>query len=485
MHFPDGMLTLAKVQAHEVPGMLLVMLVIIVMDDIHKPVKERGVMRNDTGYVAHKLGPDRLNTLVKGISLTLQFEAFAHWTAILKRCMEFVGAFIPDYVDQWKQSFPRPTGNGHNLLKVHLTEHYCMDCIRYGCGANWSGNCLEKGHQHTSKGTCSTTQRRNALMAQQTMKRNIENMIVDRAFHGLPTARAVEKRKHFLVAKEDAVDYKAEVMTVAADTVKESRKKKRPDLPEWKGPVTCMEVVTFIREYVLPHISQDSIRLVGETIRKGVRFKANPMYGAGNLAHQHWAVFDYESDGLIPGHLLCFMELTEDPTGVIDLHGSKITKKGMYVFAHLLPCALNGNNDDDDRMELANPNSRILYRCQKWDKDRHGDVPEWNEILGEAVQPTLQVLPCDSIAHPCVAFLDPYEAADSHIYFILKPHEMWAEDFATLEEEHVLAHEADLRKKVNLGQCPKSVLNDHQRKKRIHRIKPVHLPLHTEMDVLN
>ena len=147
----------------------------------------------------------------------------------------------------------------------------------------------------------------------------------------------------------------------------------------------------------------------------------------------------FEGQQEIPAHLLCMFELLSDPTEDIVLSEfCTISAKGIYVLAHILPASLN-YVETGDKMERAQPDTRLLFRCQKWDVAQHGKDDLWNKVITDrAVAPTLQVYHTDMIEGPVIAFPDFYYTAQpehNHIYYLIAPHKTWGPDFIKLSRE--------------------------------------------------
>ena len=459
------MSTLAKVVAHEIPGMLLVIMFILIMESIHAP--EIRIAKNgkwlkskknpkpkpgEPGAIFYALHDDpdechyRLSTILKGISLTLQFEAFTRWDSIPKNTMELVGTFMPMYIEQWMRSFPRSEGRKHKIIKLHLSLHCPMDCKRWGPMCNFSGACLEHGHITFAKNSSKQTQKRKDTLPSQCLHRVIENNQIHKAYHELPIHDVEGSRARFSPPKKDhpPIYSKLRFASIGTDGIRWLGTKASKNRT-FRGALPMDTAIKFFQDYVLPQIVEDRVGLLVETTRNSIKFKANPSYGAGGAANQHWATINYEGHGEVPAHLLCFFELRSDPINPITFNGCCIEKQGYYALVHVLPCSLNIKGEGC-RMELAHADQRLIYRCQKWDKDKHGDNPEWNRIVDGTVTPTLQVVSCDTIESPLIAIPDFYlQSPDRHIYYLIAPHQSWAPDLVAFMEEEIALEEAQLK----------------------------------------
>ena len=180
----------------------------------------------------------------------------------------------------------------------------------------------------------------------------------------------------------------------------------------------------------------------------GVRYAANPCFGTKGAARQNWALLNYGSKGgEVACHLLVFFHLPSKPRQPIRLNSSIVSAAGHYVCCHVLPCQLDMGRretaEDMNYYELAHPDQRLIFRCQKWDvrADRHGENPEYNRIFSkDRIVPSLRFESCECISGPIIAIPDFHkeemEGHHNHVYYILRQHREWASDFAAYAKDH-------------------------------------------------
>ena len=462
-NFPDGMTSLAKVNAHEIPGMLLVLLFVLVMDYQHSGFPEHfGRGRNkrerpkpqELGGIFHSLGPTyaicfaRMAEIVKGLSLLLEFEAFNRWSSIPRKDLETVSEFLPFFLEQYAKSFNRQVGKKFKILKYHVALHLAQDMLRFGSAANFNGSIIEYTHTVFAKQSSKRTQKQKKKLDEQCMNRVLENQLIEKAYLDLPPSQLVDKaRKAYSPpsAEDGAPTYSK--TSFASLEINDTRD--TVQLVWWKGckgrsfagALAEEDLIAAFRDTVFPNINEKRVDLFTCVTQEGEKYDANPCYGAAGAARQNWAVIGYDKEtGDVPAHLLVFFTLTEKPIRPISLNGSYITQKGHYVCCHVLPCMLNleavrKTAEDNSYTELAHPDQRLIFRCQKWDKLMHepkGKRCKYNKILPTRVTPSLRFEKCESIVSPCIAIPDFYGRDDpNHTYYVLRPHRDWAPDFAT------------------------------------------------------
>jgi hypothetical protein len=353
---------------------------------------------------------------------------------------------MPIFMDAWMRAFPRKAGNGHNVGKIHKTGgHVGHDMMRFGPMAVTNGGCLENLHRTRSKKPAALTQKRHKTVELQSGKRNSENIIIDKAYLSLEgNVGAAKARKRFKADNTVPLPtYKGKIGTVIRG--KDSIKWEQSVTPSFSGPLSVDQVISFFAEHVFPFISEDQVTLYSQTTRNNTRFVANPSFGKDALARQHWATMRFHPGGRnrassaafdVPCHLLCMFLLESDPSQPIHFNGCDITSRGLYVFCHSISQQLNVEETDPGKCERAHTDCRLLFRCQKYDREVHGHDPGRNILVDKPVQPTLLVYSTDMIASPCIAFPDFYLEESCGVFYILRPHEEWGPDFIEVARQH-------------------------------------------------
>ena len=467
-NFPHGITKMSYMQAHERTGILLVFLIVLVTDYNHAPRNSRQVLKShEPGYIQKSIKDlGRLNEVVKGLYLCLVYEAYVKCKKIPKNMIKKVKQFIPYFLEQYKDSFPRITGEGHNILKLHLPKHLGDDQSRVGSLENVNTHSSESHHKEVAKLPSVTTQKRPSSIIQQCAKQFIYNRKIRRAVQDLPHLQ--EKYVSLLSAKNDQsneVTYSAtSFLTVYADVVKRPTGPKKAMIPTFQGPLKGGELLSLIREKILPCVSSDNIRCLARTVRQGIQFDAHPYYGAKLVSKQNWAMIGYQVEvGVggrrkrqelieVPAHLLCILDIPKPHTPIQCglLGSSPITEGGYYALIHSLPGSLDPSIDEDDQMsaQLAHIDQKLIFRCQKWDSSQHfhGPYPVCNSVVPHSCRPTrssdqltlqpqLGIVNCESITGPVTGFPDPYAEKTSHIYMFLKPVSTWSHLFLQEAEE--------------------------------------------------
>ena len=209
------------------------------------------------------------------------------------------------------------------------------------------------------------------------------------------------------------------------------------------------DLVNAFQSEVFPKINEKKIELIAYMASDGVRYAANPCFGTKGAARQNWALLNYGSTGgEVACHLLVFFHLPSKPRQPIRLNSSIVSAAGHYVCCHVLPCQLDMGRretaDDMNYYELAHPDQRLIFRCQKWDvrADRHGENPEYNRIFSkDRIVPSLRFESCECISGPIIAIPDFHkeemEGQHNHVYYILRQHREWASDFAAYAKDQM------------------------------------------------
>jgi hypothetical protein len=175
--------------------------------------------------------------------------------------------------------------------------------------------------------------------------------------------------------------------------------------------------IEFFLNAIMPVIGDDKIQLMTECKRQGIIFRGHPSY-QGNV-WQDWAFIDWGRDGgLVPAHLLIFVDLT-NLTGPIKVNGVTADVPGMYAVAHTLPKSLD---IETDPVHVA---SILLCKGAKQTIQQRRNNPTTGRSEVNTF-PALVLVNCDAIHSPCIAL--PMNALDINVqidYMFLLTRDKW------------------------------------------------------------
>ena len=413
--FPSGLTKLAKMQAHERTGVLLVLLLILVLEhwaNWRRNKKENTLKPDEDGYLENVLTSERCSAMIKSLYLLLCYEAYMRKERIPEDSLPAVGDFIPVFLDQVFRAFDRTkvTTVGNNTIKAHYPHHLRLNIEKGGSPQNTNSGVGEHLHITAAKETGRNTNMNRSTFELQTGRRYNENLVIDRSYVDHPLSWLVMEEEE----ESPDVFYKGSFCSIGDSYYLNYSGKKKDGDPIWKdSPLSGSDAAAFIRR-ILPLVEQKRIALKSTNVRHGVKFTANPCYSREQAGRQNWALVKQQNGEQTPYHLLCFFELEVRPLEAVELNGTVVANKGHYAFAHCIEGPLrekggppfpgmykDDHNDGHDWGTLAHPDQKLIHRSSKV----HFDGSNWVRC-DKTHPPTLQVIPCDSIAGPLVGFPD-------------------------------------------------------------------------------
>ena len=129
LSFPNGISSLAKVNGDEMPGVLLMLLLVL--------MSERGKYEFVTRHELFNM--NKLKKWVKVLSDILAIDSFMRRVTFFKCNLSLYNDTLCEALDNMKNTIQRNEGNGMNIIKYHLFSHLIDDISRFGSCRNWSG----------------------------------------------------------------------------------------------------------------------------------------------------------------------------------------------------------------------------------------------------------------------------------------------------------------------------------------------------------
>jgi hypothetical protein len=417
--FSRGITKLPKLQAHERSGVLLILMVIMVLDHwaywrLSEKEQKRTLLPDKAGYLEQALTRERAANMVKSIYLLLTYEAFMRSDRIPKSTTKRLEEFIPIFLDQVLRTFNREEGAGNNLIKNHLPFHLIEDIRRLGSPQNFNSGIGESLHKTSAKETGRRTNMNAQTFEQQTGRRYVENPTW-RIYRGQPEAN-------------DRLDTK--IISVGRDFIEDRKGRRMNTIPVWRnGCLSSESLVRLVREQILPNLpSVSSVNIHGRLLcRNGQSYSANPCYGSGGEAKQHWAYVKYEDYGLVPSHLLCVIEIEDKPTTDIEWNGSVVDERGYYFVVNSALSSPTCTGDPgyvgthNDEGTLAHVDQKIMHRIPKAHREGNGNWVKANN----SQPPTLLLVDSKSVHGPCIAFPDILCRESQYDYYFIAPWNTW------------------------------------------------------------
>jgi hypothetical protein len=444
--------------------------------------------------------------MVECFFLLLVLEAFLKWKKVPIQDLDKVDQYIKAVMFKVFATFPRTEGTGHNNAKSHFCVHFVSDITRAGSGSNYDSGPGESNHKKNIKEPGRNTQKRVGSFPLQCSRQYINMLIVQRAWKdhprwtptsnkeeedddacacagsSVPTEHEQERKDCFFGVYLTIRTHEAYYGLGSEGSTKRRNRRKIGRYPQWADSDICFQtLIDLVRNKILDKMAGNllpktntklEVRVFTRTVRNGVAYHANPSHGRHNMAKQHWAEFAFGDDGekttLYPCHMLCFLEISVDPTDTIYFDcGTMVDKKGFYAIVHRGVSPITNKTPHIDQIPdgdeywpgweygtLAEPNQRIVHCMAK------------KIVTGENRLAVL-ALNCNSIRKPMVAVRDPKDerGALSNLYYFLLGQSDWGQCFhnMAMKQGGVNRKQATRRTSRNSDSTEKMIDDDSMR----------------------
>ena len=414
-----------KLMAKDFRGVLLIMLIMF------RSTKGRRILQK---YKTFK-ETSSLDDWILLTELMLQWESYLNEPRMqlkhVKR-LEKKHRFIMYIMRKVAQ---RNQGMGLKLMKFHAILHIWEDIIQFGVPLEFDTSANESHHK-PSKQASRQTQRAADTFNFQTATRLTEYDLLDLGMEEIDNKR-VPWNYYDIVAEEEPevpINYeeerRPETLTgevrikllldenreVAYDLVTKSKYKRNTQMSR-----SLLDFLHDLQLKVYGASDHDLLQVWTAHRRDGQIFRGHPNY-RGKGPWRDWVWVDWGTWGKLPSHIFCFVVLDENlPTGRNTLyHGGVALKKGTYAVVET--AALDSDNDLIRASDLLTP-----YIKEDVSFAEDGCVAERTFYLADT----------EAFLDPCCVV--PDIGGPSNRYFVLKPRNMWANEFISwLDDPHNL-----------------------------------------------
>ena len=363
----------------------------------------------------------------------------------------------------------RTTGMGLKVMKFHAILHLINDMLLYGVPSEFDTGSNESHHK-SSKHAARLTQRKEASFNSQTARRLTEFHCIDLAMEEILYDRCVWEYFHgaedadLLLSQSESDSFDAEMADVAhdgddsdteandsdteandSDTEAEAKnliiqtggtRIKVFEDEEKEGEVSfrilsrsktqantvwVTEVVEFLNDLqnlVLEHINEPFLPILTMHKRGSNTFYGHPNFRSSG-PWKDWVLIDWDSYGVLPSHIWCFVELSNMPKGNQKLQFGGITLQD-DVYAVVEVANYNLDIEEATKSDLFTP---LVLEVEGFDSE--GDVLGRKFYLANT----------DAFVGPCCVI--PDIGGDPNAYFQVKPRRDWTKEFIQwLEAPH-------------------------------------------------
>lgn len=397
--FNANYVTIAKKNAHEVAGILIVFLLIFSSTEGENKLDK-------------SLGDGRSSSFIHIFELLLMLENFCKQHNHARRDLLISEKGIPLVMTTIKNTLNRQEGHGMKIIKFHLMVHFSRDILRFGSMRNFDSCIGERHHTTEVKDPARKTQRRKGVFEMQTAKRYVENIGIERACQELrkkftdgniETGNCVNKGRNIIYNFEQKKFFKTNWKT------------KKYEECIWKDNGFMLALKDTCNELIVSQKIASPVNFFTQHNREKTIFRADPSF-LGQSPWYDWVNVDWGIGKPVPAKMLIFIDLTECFIEAFKVGTSYIAEPGFYAIAHTLGSA---------PYEKAH-NISLLVEYGKVD-------------VNEKNIPQLCFFNVNAIVSPCIAV--PYKTTDTIMtaikWLLLKPRNEWNNLFIEHLREYV------------------------------------------------
>jgi hypothetical protein len=393
-YFNSSYIKIAKKNAHEMAGILLVYLMVF-------------SSKEGENNLFTSLGDQRLADFTHCFELFLCLENFCKQTSHQRKDLSVMKKGMPLIMDFIKSTLNRQDGNGMKIVKFHLLLHYVDDVKRFGSMRNYDSCIGERHHCTEVKDPAQQTQRRKVNFEKQTALRYYDNLLISRGQREFVTQK-VNPMQSCCQYKNKNIIYDHRYRKLYK---KDSCKKLRAC--HWKDKKFQKALVDLCESLVESGKVKSPILFFTQHNRDELIFRACPKYN-DNDPWYDWAYVDWGDEVPVPAKLLLFMDLSDNLSGTFQVGSSFVTEPGYYAVAYTCETANN---------PLKTMDTLLV---------------EYNQLIMEdkdiSKNPQLCMFNVESILSTCVAvpFIPHDTIINAESWCFLRPKQDW--------QEHLLNH---------------------------------------------
>lgn len=175
-NFTNGFSSAANLMGHEVPGCLVVLLMVLQCEDFAKIFADPRY-NNEFKFGNENHRADWI-TLIEAY---LEMEQWLKSEELPRREVSRLPRGVKWLMRQTKFIAPRNAGMNHRTVKFHFLLHLASDILDFGVLRNTDSSACESNHKPNSKDPANHTQMRRKTFIRQTASRYVENLTIAKA----------------------------------------------------------------------------------------------------------------------------------------------------------------------------------------------------------------------------------------------------------------------------------------------------------------
>jgi hypothetical protein len=402
-HFPSGITTEKKKNGHEMQGVVLNILFVVLSD-----IPKYSSLMGDTEYEGR-----RLSNWILLLERVLLVEEFLKTNKMKRSHIEKFAIYFPYFLKYLKKVVDRQEGSGFKLLKYHLCTHFASDIKKWGPPCCYNSSTGESNHKFL-KIRSRKTQRQVDLIEEQTAVRYVEQLAIRRTLDNMKFEEKIYIGKAYGQISRSKLQLnglsyrqtKNGICCVDNGLVSEFANWKSRDL---------QNTLSSLLSQVIPHVKCGNIPFY-TTLNDGENqiYRADPCY-KGNV-WQDWAYCNWEDEGIIPVHILIFVDLMGLTKANVRVSNISIPGPDQYAIVHMIQYPLESIVRQRNKQPLdfkAHPRSILFHKASKI-IDRITNEPE------------IAFVPISCIHSPCIAIpLKFAKKNEPHSYLFLQSKTKW------------------------------------------------------------
>ena len=404
-HFYSSYVSIARKNASEMSGILLVYLMVLNSSEGQFKIDEQ-------------LGEGRTANFIEVIELMLMLESFCNQDDMSFKMVKRLKFFMPFLLDKYKTTLNRQVGCQMKIIKFHLPLHFAEDMLRFGSMKNFDTGIGESHHKTESKLPAKNTQRRQSNFEYQTAQRQIENLALSIAMSRLQNSQEatipsipdqINKWFRYLFTSDNN-----KVCYYSSNTALPNSLK----VCNWKDKTFQFQLETICNDINSNGSVEPPYRFFAQHNRGKYIFRADPSYEKGNPWYD-WATIQW-SEGTIPAKLMLFWDISEEQFNKpFSLGSTTVSTPGTYAIAYSLA--------SEDQSIQAHGRSHLV---------------QYSTI---DVNTDLCIFTVDSINTPLTGL--PFNVEDNIIdakeWIFLKPKNEWPDIFCDVMDEVITNYKTD------------------------------------------
>jgi len=372
-HFNSHYTRMTRKNGHEMNGLLIVYLIVLVSSEKH--------------IIDSKMGAGRASAFVHILEVSLMLSQFTKEKEHTTSDLRIIEKGMPFLMNSYKATINRNDGMGMKIQKFHLVMHFCHNIKKFGSMKNFCSMIGEMLHKTEQKDPSYNTQRTESNFEEQTGNHYVENLKIMRSVYNeieiqqdpfdyrpLYEQNNVVKENtnesHIKLRKKMWYDFQNNCL------MKQKRRSRKFENVFLKDNVFQQQLELVCRNLIENNrIEEGDIDLYASCKKDNIIFRGDPNYETDSVWYD-WANVKWSgiSNETVPAKILTFIDLRTSFKKRFIVGTSEVNYPGIYAVAYTLPTnpakrsaheisrlcrygRLMKNNNDEFDMIMFNVNS--------------------------------------------------------------------------------------------------------------------------------